>query len=94
MIALSLPLTVAPENAEAFEAIMSKLVAETNKEEGVVAYRLARTAEPGHYVMMEIYQDQAAMDSHMASPHFKEAAGQFFPLLTTRPNLVKMDVVP
>lgn len=93
MIALSLPLTVAEENAAAFEAVMSKLVEATNREEGVVAYRLCRTSAPGSYVMIEIYRDQAAMDIHMGTAHFKEAAAQFFPMLTSRPNLEKMEVV-
>jgi len=93
MIALSLPLTVAEENAATFERLMSTLVAETNKEPGVIAYRLCRTATPGHYVIIEIYQDQAAMDSHLATDHFKVAAGQFFPMLTSKPNLEIMEVV-
>jgi quinol monooxygenase YgiN len=50
-----------------------KLQEATRREPGCIAYVIQRSREnPRHYVAYEQYTDQAALDAHRASPHFKE----------------------
>jgi quinol monooxygenase YgiN len=86
MIAIIATFTVAEANAEAFEAVANALVAATRANEpGVKLYTLVRNGkEPTQYRMMELYDDQAAVDSHMASEWFKAAGPKLGPLLDGR----------
>src|SRR3546814_11321769 len=55
-----------------FEAVAKKLVAAVNANEpGCKLYALHRTEDPLLYVFMERYADQAAVDAHRGSDHFK-----------------------
>ncbi len=55
-----------------FEAVAKELVAKVNANEpGCTLYALHHGESPGTYVFMERYADQAAVDAHRASEHFK-----------------------
>lgn len=55
---------------EKFEAAFAKAIAGTRKEKGNLAYQLNRDAKKkGHYVVYERWQDLAALDAHMKTPH-------------------------
>jgi quinol monooxygenase YgiN len=57
---------------EKFEAAFAKAIAGTRKEKGNLAYQLNRDArKPGHYVVYERWQNLAALDAHMNTPHIK-----------------------
>ena len=67
---------VKPGMEQAFEAVAKELVAKVNANEpGCRLYTLHRPLEggetPSTYVFMERYVDQAAVDAHRASEHFK-----------------------
>ena len=50
-----------------------KLQAETLREPGCISYVVQRSREnPRRYLIYEQYKDQAALDTHRASNHFKE----------------------
>jgi autoinducer 2-degrading protein len=54
------------------EAMFRELRDSSRVEEGVVAFDIARSAEqPDQFALWEVYRDQAALDSHMASAHFR-----------------------
>lgn len=78
MIAIIATFTVPEDKAEAFEAIAGELVAATNANEpGVKLYTLVRSAaEPTQYRMMELYENQAAIDAHMASEWFRAGGAE------------------
>lgn len=60
-----------PEQAEAFEPLFRELIEATRKENGCIEYRLfKKTDEPGAYTFVEEWENQAALNRHMASEHF------------------------
>ncbi len=67
-------------------AVLARHVAATRREPGCVqftAYR-ARTA-PDEFVLYEQYADDASLESHRQTPHFREyVEGQIMPLLAER----------
>src|SRR5262245_13671530 len=81
-----------PEFEIAFGALSAKV---RSDEPGNKLYQLCRSrADPNEYVVMEIYADQAAVDAHTSSPHFKELAPMLAPfLLPERPHLEFLDTV-
>jgi quinol monooxygenase YgiN len=55
-----------------FEKVATELVKKVNEnEKGCLLYQLYHGEEPNTYVFMERYADQAAVDAHRASDHFK-----------------------
>ena len=66
---------VLPENAAAFEALMSHVAAMTHAHEpGVAYYEFAKSVdEPDTYVVVEVYQDVAVHAAHMASAWVRES---------------------
>jgi len=95
MIAIIATFSVAEANAEAFEAVAAELVAATNANEpGVRLYTLVRNAkDPTEYRMMELYEDQAAIEAHTASEWYKAAGPKFGPLLGGRPKIEHYTVI-
>ena len=56
-----------------------KLQDETRREPGCIMYLVQRSREDSRrYLIYEQYKDQAALDTHRASPHFKEYATNGF----------------
>ncbi|ETR78058.1 antibiotic biosynthesis monooxygenase [Afipia sp. P52-10] len=55
-----------------FEKVATELVKKVNEnEKGCLLYQLYHGDEPNTYVFLERYADQAAVDAHRASDHFK-----------------------
>jgi quinol monooxygenase YgiN len=56
-----------------------KLQDETRREPGCIMYLVQRSRDDSRrYLIYEQYKDQAALDTHRASPHFKEYATNGF----------------
>ena len=56
---------------QAFEKAAEKCVEATRKEAGNEFYTLyAEAANPQHYVVVEVWESQPALDAHMQTPHF------------------------
>ncbi|HSU89297.1 MAG TPA: putative quinol monooxygenase [Terriglobia bacterium] len=56
-----------------------KLQEETRREPGCIMYLVQRSRDDSRrYLIYEQYKDQAALDAHRASPHFKEYATNGF----------------
>jgi len=56
-----------------------KLQDETRREPGCIMYLVQRSRDDSRrYLIYEQYKDQAALDAHRASPHFKEYATNGF----------------
>lgn len=95
MIGVVATMKIKPETTEAFEAAMLKLVADTRANEpGVKHYQLCKSAtDPTTYVVMELYQDQAALDGHMKSDHFRGAGPALGACLAGRPTLDRYETL-
>ena len=72
---------VSPENHEKFLKTAQPLIDATRREEGNIFYNLCALseAEPG-FVFMECWKDQASLDEHMGSAHFKAIVPQLHEL--------------
>lgn len=78
-------ITANPGSEAALEAILQTLVAPSRLEQGCLRYDLHREpAAPGTFVFLETWESRAALDAHMATPHFREARGRQEGLWATR----------
>ena len=72
MLIQSVHFTFAPEDADKSEAMLRELRDASRKEEGMISFDVARSQEkPNVFALWEVYEDRAALDSHMATEHFK-----------------------
>jgi quinol monooxygenase YgiN len=69
MITMIARMRVPPENATAYEELMTRVTETTlANEPGVRYYAWAKSAdEPDIYVVIEVYEDEQAQASHMAT---------------------------
>ncbi len=72
MIVQSVRFTFAPEDADKAEAILRELRDASREEEGVVGFDVARSQEnPNVFALWEQYRDDAALDAHKETDHFR-----------------------
>lgn len=81
---MSQPITVIaivtgkPETRPELEAAIRACIPPTRAEPACVSYEAKRDpGTPGRYVFVESWQDQAALDSHMQTPHLKALGAAF-----------------
>ena len=73
MIAVVAGITVKEGRFADYVACAKKIVAETRKENGCIAYEFCQSAgEPLRCAMIEKWESRAALDAHMQTAHFKE----------------------
>lgn len=81
--------TVKPGQDDAFVAAARTCVAASRAEAGVLHYDLWREAQgTQRFVFNELYVDQAAVDAHMQSDHFKAFGVAARDLAAARPEIV------
>ena len=94
MLGIIATLTIKPGTNKEFEETMGKLAAAVRAgEPGNKLYALHRTDDENVYVMLERYDDQAALDAHRAAPHFKELGRKLGDYLAARPQVQVMQEV-
>jgi quinol monooxygenase YgiN len=81
MLSLTVSLRVHPELRDEFlAAITTQAESCIRDEPGCLRFYVSEdVAEPNHFVLHELYRDEAALEEHRAAPHFKvwrEAAGR------------------
>jgi quinol monooxygenase YgiN len=88
-------LTVAPGKNAEFEAVFAELAnAVRANEPGNEFYALTRSrANPQVYKVLERYADQAALDAHGRSDHFRAAGPKLAPCLAAAPEIEHLDAV-
>ena len=87
-------LRVQPGKEEAFEAVFAELAAAVRANEtGNSYYKLFRTTDAGVYKVLECYDDEAAVEAHRASGHFRELGAKLGPCLAGAPELEKLSAV-
>jgi quinol monooxygenase YgiN len=80
---------VNPQNAPAFEALMSHVGAMTHQHEpGVAYYEFAKSVDdPNTYVIVEVYQDVKVHAAHMASAWVSESLPVSARLIEGKPHI-------
>ena len=77
-----------------FEGVFAELAAAVNANEaGNSYYRLFRTGEAGVYKVLECYDDQAALDAHRASDHFRSIGARLGPCLAGAPEIETLSAI-
>jgi quinol monooxygenase YgiN len=91
LITFIVHLQVPPDNAEAFEELMTYVAAMSNEHEpGVVYYAFAKSVEDADtYVTLEVYQDQAAVAAHGNTEWLRESVPKSLRLVKGMPRIVQ-----
>jgi quinol monooxygenase YgiN len=90
MITFIAHLHVPPENAQAFEDLMTHVASMSNDEPGVVYYGFAKSVdEPDTYAVVEVYRDQAACTSHGQTAWVTESVPKSLVLIDGMPRLAQ-----
>ena len=78
-----------------YESVFRDLAAQVKANEpGNQMYRVFKSkADAQTYVVMEIYADQAALEAHGKSDHFKAAGPKIAPTLGGRPDIQYFDSI-
>ena len=86
MLILAVHVTIKAGHEDEVLDSFRKLQEETRREPGCIAYIVQRSREnPRHYLVYEQYTDEAALEAHRNSPHFKQyAAGGFYRFVAER----------
>ena len=88
MISIVARLKVKEGQEKDFEALALELTAAVNEhEEGCMYYALHRSDDPQTYVIIERYRDQAAIDAHRQTDHYKSIGARMGPHMAGRPEL-------
>jgi quinol monooxygenase YgiN len=93
MIAIIAKLSIKPGREEEFEAAMLNFASQVNENEpGNHLYKLCEKVD-GKYVVMELYENQAAIAAHTESAHSKAAGAEFGGLMAGAPEISRMEVI-
>jgi quinol monooxygenase YgiN len=95
MIGVIATLSVRPGKQAEFEAVFARLAAQVRADEpGNIFYQLCRSRESDQtYKVLEQYRDQAALDAHRASAHFRAAGPLLTGVLAGAPVVELLDAV-
>ena len=88
-------LKVQSGKGQEFENVFGELAGQVRaNESGNKLYQVFKSRKDADtYVVMEIYQDQAALDAHGKSDHFKAAGPKLGPTLAGRPEILYLDSI-
>ena len=79
MLILVVRVTITAGHEQEVAESFRRLQEETRREPGCIAYVVQRSREnPRVYMIYEQYKDQAALEAHRNSPHFKQYATNGF----------------
>ena len=88
-------LAIQPGKNSEFEGIFAELqAAVANNEPGNNFYALHKSrTDENEYIVLEQYADQAALDAHGASDHFKTIGAKMGPCMAGRPQVEYVDAL-
>lgn len=82
-------ITVKADAAATARAILMELVAQSRQEPGCVTYELYQQAATPHvFQTVEQWEDKAAADAHMTTPHVGAAIAAAGPLFAAPPEIL------
>ena len=81
---------IKPDKVEQFRQATDSLIVGSRAEEGCISYSMYESAtEENKFFFFEEWKDQAAIDAHFATPHFKDF-GKLLDETGTGPAVVKI----
>lgn len=86
MVSFTVRMRFEPKDRDRVVDILKHLTAESRKEPGCISYTPHFVNDdPNTVLIYEQYQDEAALEAHRSSPHFKQyASGGLYQLMTDR----------
>lgn len=94
MITICAILVAHPGKEKTLEDILMALVEPISKEPGTLEYKIHRAIDnPGRFYFHEKYTNQAAIDVHMATPHFKDLLVKLEGVIAQAPDIVLYEEV-
>jgi quinol monooxygenase YgiN len=95
MIGIVATLKVQEGKGPDFEAVFLELAGQVRANEpGNIFYQLTRSrTEPDTYKVLELYKDQAAVEAHGQSDHFKTIGRKMGAFIAGRPEVEHLDAV-
>ena len=95
MIRLVVHMRVSADKLDKYLELAKEVTAETNaKDSGCIQYELFRdTQDPLHFVMLEEWENQAALDAHLKAPHFTGLVPKMDGLTAKPPTLTLLEKV-
>ena len=94
MIAVVAGITIKAGKFKDYVKCAEKMVAETRKENGCIAYEFCQSAsEPLKCAMIEKWESRAALDAHMQTAHFKEFGASTESLIAAPLSIDIYDIV-
>jgi len=86
-------LSIDPAHRETALAAIAAGVAATREEPGNLDYRFSPDLdEPDRFNLIERWEDEAAVDAHMNSPHLAEFLAAIGPCVAGAPEIIRYDV--
>ncbi|TCN20479.1 putative quinol monooxygenase [Mesobacillus foraminis] len=83
MIIIHAVFHIDPAKKDRFLEEIQPLIAASREEEGNISYQLQKDTEREHvYMMVEVWQDQQAVESHNSTEHFTKFVAQAKDFLT------------
>ena len=83
-----------PDKVNELRSVLSSLVEPTCKEPGCLSYKLLQNNEdPTDFTLIEEWQSNAALESHFATKHFKDAVAKLPNLVAAEPDIRRYHVV-
>lgn len=93
MILVSGYLVIDPANLDRATELVVDLTAATRAEPGNIDYSFSSVlGDPGRLIITERWEDQAAIDAHMAAPHFIEFMGATAELGVSGVEITKYEI--
>ncbi|MAH73983.1 MAG: hypothetical protein CBC09_07750 [Cellvibrionales bacterium TMED49] len=93
MIAVTAKLNVKPGCELQFEKAMLDLVEKVNiNEPGNLLYKLCKDSD-GNYLVIELYEDEAAVEKHVSAEHVKASGPSFKGIMGGPPAITRMEVI-
>ena len=94
MPAVIATIKVKPGQGAEFETVAKEMAAAVKANEpGCAFYVLCRGDAPDTYVFLERYVDQAAVEAHRASSHFKEIGRRMGAFMDGKPEIKRLEEV-
>jgi quinol monooxygenase YgiN len=95
MIGIVATLKIQDGKADEFEAVFAELSAKVRANEpGNLMYQLTRSrTEAGTYKVLELYKDEAALNTHRGADYFRELGAKMGPCMAGRPDVELLDAV-
>jgi quinol monooxygenase YgiN len=83
-----------PNKVNELLSVLSSLVEPTRKEPGCISYELLQNNEdPTDLTFLEVWRSNAALQSHFATKHFKEALTKLPNLVASEPDIQRYHLV-